>query len=193
MAECGSTIDDGVGPGNASQPPVTGLASASLPRIGQGGGRRATIVVCGMIASDPWHGGASWAVLQYVLGLQRLGHDVFLVEPMAATALVPGRGEPPGQSPHPEPAKALALSGNAAYFTEVTREFGLDGRAALLMAGTSHTVGIPYEALLDIAKRADLILNISASPYHAGKWETRRELVAGHAAASRCPGPVRAL
>jgi NAD+ synthase (glutamine-hydrolysing) len=34
---------------------------------------------------------------------------------------------------------------------------------------------------------ARLILNLSSSPYHAGKWETRRELVARHAAASRCP------
>ncbi len=28
---------------------------------------------------------------------------------------------------------------------------------------------------------ARLILNLSSSPYHAGKWETRRELVTGHA------------
>ncbi len=34
---------------------------------------------------------------------------------------------------------------------------------------------------------ARLILNLSSSPYHAGKWEERRELVAGHAVASRCP------
>ena len=34
---------------------------------------------------------------------------------------------------------------------------------------------------------ARLILNLSSSPYHAGKWETRRELVARHAAASGCP------
>jgi NAD+ synthase (glutamine-hydrolysing) len=34
---------------------------------------------------------------------------------------------------------------------------------------------------------AQLILNLSSSPYHAGKWETRNELVARHAAASRCP------
>ena len=33
---------------------------------------------------------------------------------------------------------------------------------------------------------ARLILNLSSSPYHAGKWETRRELVTGHATASRC-------
>ncbi len=34
---------------------------------------------------------------------------------------------------------------------------------------------------------ARLIVNLSSSPYHTGKWETRRELVARHAVASRCP------
>jgi NAD+ synthase (glutamine-hydrolysing) len=34
---------------------------------------------------------------------------------------------------------------------------------------------------------ARLILNLSSSPYHAGKWETRRSLVARHAAATGCP------
>lgn len=34
---------------------------------------------------------------------------------------------------------------------------------------------------------ARLILNLSSSPYHAGKWETRRELVARHARDSGCP------
>jgi NAD+ synthase (glutamine-hydrolysing) len=34
---------------------------------------------------------------------------------------------------------------------------------------------------------AGLILNISASPYHAGKWEERRDLLAGHARRNRLP------
>ena len=34
---------------------------------------------------------------------------------------------------------------------------------------------------------ADLILNISASPYHAGKWEERRDLVAAHARRTELP------
>ncbi len=34
---------------------------------------------------------------------------------------------------------------------------------------------------------ADLVLNISASPYHAGKWEERRELLAGHARRAGIP------
>ncbi|CAN5223827.1 hypothetical protein BH11PLA2_BH11PLA2_17670 [soil metagenome] len=43
--------------------------------------RPLNILVSGMIAGDPHQGGATWAVLQYVLGLQRLGHHVILLEP----------------------------------------------------------------------------------------------------------------
>ena len=42
-------------------------------------------------------------------------------------------------------------------------------------------------ALAEARAGARLILNLSSSPYHAGKWETRRELVARHAKASGCP------
>jgi hypothetical protein len=34
-----------------------------------------------MLAADPHQGGASWAVLQYALGLERLGHEVWLIDP----------------------------------------------------------------------------------------------------------------
>jgi hypothetical protein len=34
-----------------------------------------------MVASKPHHGGATWAVLQYVLGLAELEHEVWLVDP----------------------------------------------------------------------------------------------------------------
>ncbi len=39
------------------------------------------IVVAGMVAADPHQGGATWAVLQYVRGLEQLGHEVWLVDP----------------------------------------------------------------------------------------------------------------
>jgi phosphotransferase family enzyme len=43
------------------------------------------ILVAGMVAADPHQGGATWAVLQYVRGLQQLGHDVWLVDPAEPT------------------------------------------------------------------------------------------------------------
>ena len=42
--------------------------------------KRLRVLVAGMVAGDPGQGGAAWAVLQYVLGLRHLGHEVHLVE-----------------------------------------------------------------------------------------------------------------
>jgi hypothetical protein len=107
-----------------------------------------TILVSGMVAADPHHGGATWAVLQYVLGLERLGHRVYVVEPVPPDRLRPA-GVPVGQSI------------NAEYFDAVAARFGFRDRAALLVAGTRDTIGMPYDALLRVAREADVLLNIS--------------------------------
>jgi hypothetical protein len=106
------------------------------------------VVFSGMIASDPCHGGATWAVLQYVLGLKRLGHEVIFVEPMKASAQRP-------------PRVPLAASENVAYFREVTRQFGIERCSALLIEGARETVGMAYDDILRFAKRADLLINVS--------------------------------
>ncbi|HTN25894.1 MAG TPA: hypothetical protein VL120_18035 [Solirubrobacteraceae bacterium] len=95
------------------------------------------IVVSGMLAGVPGQGGASWAVLQYVLGLRRLGHDVVFVEPAPATAATRD------------------------YFEQVVARFGLAGRAALLDPRTGACAGIDRGSLLAFAAGADLLLNIS--------------------------------
>ncbi|MGI8805528.1 MAG: glycosyltransferase [Thermoleophilaceae bacterium] len=99
---------------------------------------RLRIAFSGMLAGDPHQGGASWAVLQYVLGLLRLGHDVLFIEPVQrADAEV------------------------ADYFRSVVGDFGLTDRAALLVDGSRETVGLPYERVRDRLTNADLLLNVS--------------------------------
>lgn len=112
--------------------------------------QRLTILVSGMIAGVPWQGGATWAVLQYLLGFRRLGHDVYLVEELPASAVQP-RGS------------ALAGSTNAMYFCQVIEEHGLLEQAALLLSGTGETVGLSYERLRHVAKRADVLVNIAGT------------------------------
>lgn len=102
-------------------------------------GERLRILLAGMVAGDPHQGGASWAVLQYVAGLSRLGHEVVLVEPVAAEAL-----EPDGEA--------------VRYFRSLPLR---EGRAALLGRGGERTVGLSYAQLLEFARDADLLLNIS--------------------------------
>jgi len=100
---------------------------------------RLKVLLGGMVAGDPRQGGASWAVLQYVAGLSELGHEVVLVEPVAVETL-----EPEGDV--------------VRYFRSLPL---LEGRAALLAQSGEETVGLPYTALLEFARGADLLLNIS--------------------------------
>src|SRR5690349_10309551 len=110
--------------------------------------RRLKILFSGMIAADPRQGGATWAVLQYVLGLRRLGHEVFFVEPVPAASVRPA-------------GKALAESDNALYFRQVMSEFALEDSAAILMNGSHETVGLSYDQLHTMASSADVLLNVS--------------------------------
>src|SRR5436305_3459103 len=112
------------------------------------GQNKLKIVFIGMIAADPHQGGATWAVLQYVLGLKELGHEVLLVEPISASAIRPKHA-------------SFEQSENARYFHNVLREFSLEESAALLQSDTSETVGLPYDALEAFAGGADVLINIS--------------------------------
>jgi hypothetical protein len=100
---------------------------------------RLRILLSGMVAGDPHQGGASWAVLQYVAGLEDLGHEVRLVEPVPPAALDPGGPV-------------------VAYFESLPLP---EGSAALLAEGSEETVGAPYARLLEFARGADLLLNVS--------------------------------
>src|SRR5262249_11774784 len=109
---------------------------------------RLTLLLSGMIAGIPHQGGATWAVLQYLLGFRRLGHDVYFVDPLAESSLRPvGAG--------------LADSVNTAYLWQVMSEFGFTDAAALLVERSRETAGLPYAELLRVARRTDLLINIS--------------------------------
>ncbi len=105
---------------------------------------RLKILLSGMVAGDPHQGGASWAVLQYLLGLRALGHDVVLVEPVRAQ---PGRPDPL------DPAGAVV-----GYFRSLPH---LQGSAALLASDREETVGMPFEELVRFASDADVLINVS--------------------------------
>lgn len=116
-------------------------------------GRRAvrgprSILVSGMTASVPGQGGATWAVLQYVLGLLRAGYDVHLLEEMRGDA-------PPGVPFFRTPA--------ASYFRQVMRRFGLECRATLVDAGSGDSIGLDRDALRARIDRTEVLLNLSGT------------------------------
>src|SRR5581483_2280235 len=78
-----------------------------------------SLIVSGMIAATPRQGGATWAVLQYLLGFRRLGASVYFVEPV--------------DEPDPD---------SAAYCGEVMGAFGLEGRWALVPRDGGDPIGM---------------------------------------------------
>ena len=97
-----------------------------------------TVIVSGMIAATPGQGGAAWAVLQYLLGLRRLGCEVYFVEPVAG-----------------------ALDLNAPrYARQVMDRFDFAGRWALVLDG-ADPVGMRGAELREAARRADILLSVA--------------------------------
>ena len=103
------------------------------------------ILVASSIASVPEQGGWTWAVLQYLLGLKRLGHEVFYLE-----VIEPAKVEEHGE-----------FSPASMYFRAVMANFGLRRASAMLLAGRREAVGVTYADLEDRARRSDLLINIS--------------------------------
>lgn len=100
----------------------------------------ATLFVSGALANKPWNGGAAWTRLSWLLGLRGLGHDVYFVE---------------------ELADSLERDESVRYFRHVTDASGLEGRSVLLSATGEPLHGLPRDDLLDLARDADLLVNIS--------------------------------
>jgi hypothetical protein len=115
------------------------------------------LILGGMVAAGPGHGGATWAALQYALGLRALGHDVLLLDE------VRGPGDPDAR---------------AACLAQVTAAFGLERRAALLTGG-GGAVGATYDDVLTFATSADLLVNLAGTVHDPAVLEAipRRLLV----------------
>jgi len=95
-------------------------------------------VVAGALANKPHSGGEAWVRLAWVLGLRRLGWDVWFVERLGAV----------------EP-DALR------FFEEVTASFGLEGRGSLLGPGGEAFAGPGEAELAEVAASAECLFNIS--------------------------------
>jgi hypothetical protein len=105
---------------------------------------RGVAIVSGTVAGNLGQGGAAWAVLQYVLGLQALGYEVMLIEPLRSTPEAPLRSTPA-----------------AVYFDHIVSRFGLRGHACVLRTATAEVHGLDRDEYDRIIRRADILLNIA--------------------------------
>lgn len=109
------------------------------------------ILVSGALANKPGNGGEAWVRLSWIRGLKRLGHEVHFIEQLSPENTSGAGG---GRTTFEE-------SVNLAYFRTVTEVFGLVGSASLVWNGGEKTFGLPFEELVALAGKADLLINVS--------------------------------
>jgi hypothetical protein len=109
-----------------------------------------TAVVAASVAQKPRHGGHTWVVLQYLLGLRRIGFDVLLLD-----RLEPAMCRDAGGAPC-----RAEDSTNLHYLESVMDSFGL-GDSFALMTGESRTVaGVTRAAAAEQIRQADVLLDV---------------------------------
>lgn len=115
--------------------------------------KRKRIVVVGFMAGIPI-AGVVWQHLHYIVGLQRLGHDVYYCEDSARYVYDPTTG-----------IYGEDYSYAVAELERLSRRFGFEGRwafCARFIKG-EPTVGMSRAAMYDLIRSADAVLNICGS------------------------------
>jgi hypothetical protein len=109
------------------------------------------IIVLGYLVRGPL-GGLAWHHLQYVLGLARLGHDVYFAEDSDD---YPSCYDPERGVVDMDPSYGLRFT------TEVFGQVGLGARWAYYDAHTARWLGPSGEHIRSVFASADLLLNLS--------------------------------
>lgn len=109
------------------------------------------VIVTGLIGTYPL-GGMTWHYLQYVLGLARLGHDVYYFEDVGAAPYNPEIGE-----------LTEDCAFNLAYLSRVMSRFGLQDRWAYCFYRGHRWFGLPDAERRRVLQSADLLVNVSGT------------------------------
>ncbi len=118
---------------------------------------RLRIIVTGLIAQHPTLGGVAWDYLQYVLGLARLGHDVYYIEDSGQWPYKTKGG------PAREDWIAHDCSANVDHLAGIMERYGLHDRWAYHFPVRSRWYGLSRTQRRDVLASAELLINVSGT------------------------------
>jgi hypothetical protein len=113
-------------------------------------------IVAGALANKPGNGGEAWVRMSWVQAMEALGFEVYFVEQVRAGSCLDQYGRP----------VSFPKSRNRAFFDEVVRGFGLEGRAAVILDEGPETHGLSLRELESVAEDAVLLVNIGGHLTH---------------------------
>ena len=131
---------------------------------------RLRIVVTGLIAQHPTLGGLTWHYLNYVLGLARLGHDVYYLEDSGQWPYTTDGGESGDEW------IARDAGANVDYLQSVLSRFGLGERWAYRFPTRPQWFGLSDKRRGEVISSADLLINVSGSLEHPGNYRNAGRL-----------------
>jgi hypothetical protein len=114
-------------------------------------GRRGKIIVFGLVFWYPL-AGVTWQFLHYLLGLRRIGWDVYYVEDSARTVYDPNAGQF---------TYDWASTGNVERLGPVLDSYGFEGRWAARCQYDNRMWGMSEAQLLQLYRDADAFLNVT--------------------------------
>ncbi|UEG50684.1 hypothetical protein LK994_04255 [Ferruginibacter lapsinanis] len=115
--------------------------------------KKLRIVVGGFIGLYPT-GGVTWDYIQYVIGLQQLGHDVFYLEDTCQFPKFQSAGKEWN-----DPSDSIE------YLKNTMEKFGLQNRWAYRDVASGNCFGMSLDKIKEICRTADVFINISASTF----------------------------
>jgi hypothetical protein len=109
------------------------------------------------MAQHPTLGGVTWDYLQYVLGLERLGHEVYYFEDSGQWPYTVDGGPNGDKWIAYDPAK------NVEYLASVMGRYGMGGRWAYRFPIKPRWFGLTHKKRREVVETAELLINVSGT------------------------------
>jgi hypothetical protein len=111
---------------------------------------RKRLAIAGSLALRPGRGGHAWVFLQYLLGFRRLGWEVLFLDEIQPTMCRDEQGVTCG----------LEQSVNLRAFTDLMRQFDLEGCYSLSFNHSERTIGVPRNEVIERLRDSVLLINV---------------------------------
>jgi hypothetical protein len=123
------------------------------------------IIVTGLMATHRFQGGVAWDYLNFVLGIKRLGHDVFYLEDMGGWPYNLDGVIAPDAKPTVE------------HLAGLMAEFGLSNKWAYHFPTKPEWFGLSEQERRELIQSADILINVSGSLEKPEKYRQVKKLV----------------
>ncbi|HYQ86846.1 MAG TPA: hypothetical protein VES59_06350 [Bacteroidota bacterium] len=129
------------------------------------------IIVTGLIGQHPRLGGVTWFHIQYMLGLARLGHDVYYLEDSGEWPYVLDGG------PSGDDWVARDPAPNVEYLAAAMSRFGMENKWAYRYPLEPRWFGLSERKRQALIESADILINVSGTLEHPEKYRRVPRLV----------------